>query len=210
MYFGIRSGHTAIQKLRRFNRGDGFHTEGDILAASPKAAAPAQTGAWSVRRIERFDDRFDAFWRATAAPFQAIAVRDSGYLNWRYCDPRAGEFEASVAEEHGRILGYVVSRVSFGDGYIADLLVLPDRLDVAAALIANAFQYLRGAGAPDVECLCPSDHPYRPLLRDMGFTKLRRTAQITYQTHTAGPETLEPLRRPGAAVHFMLGDTDLI
>ena len=210
IYFGLRSGHTAIHKLRRFNRGDGFHTAVDVLEATPKEVASARTDAWSIRRIDHFDDRVDTFWHEASAPFQAFAVRDRDYLNWRYCDPRAGAFEVSIAEEDGRILGYIVSSLSYGDGYIADLLVLPDGLDVAAALIANSFQYFRNAGASEVECWCPPDHPYRPLLRDMGFTKLRRTAQITYQTYTAGPEALEPLRRSGAVVHFMLGDTDLV
>jgi hypothetical protein len=50
-------------------------------------------------------------------------------MNWRYCDPARGRFTVRVAERNGKILGYLVFKISEGSGYIVDLLALPGRID---------------------------------------------------------------------------------
>ena len=213
IFFGVRSGHEHIQRLRRLDVGVGFHTEADILvcAGGPEAEPPSPFEAGSIVPLPRFDARTDEFWREAAKPFAAMPSRDSDYLNWRYCDPRAGAFELKAMEHEGRILGWVVFRTSYGKGYIADLLALPGRLDVASALLADAAAALRRAGATEVQCWCPANHPYRALLEDAGFSQKRRTVAITFQTTRPGVESLlAPVQAPGALVHFMLGDSDLI
>ena len=212
-YFGIRSGHEAIQRLRRTNVGDGFHSQVDVLVCADCAAAepPPPSAAGTIARLARFDARTDEFWREASKPFAAVPSRDSDYRNWRYCDPRAGAFELKAMEHEGRILGWVVFRTSYGKGYIADLLALPGRLDVAAALLADVAAGLRRAGVAEVQCWCPANHPYRGLLEDAGFSQKRRTVAITFQTTRPGVESLlAPVQAPGALFHFMLGDSDLI
>lgn len=213
IYFGVRSGHEHIQRLRRLNLGVGFHTEAGLLvcAGGPEAARPPPSAGGKLVPLARFDARTDEFWREASTPFAAMPSRDSEYLNWRYCDPRAGAFELKAMEHEGRILGWVVFRTSYGKGYIADLLALPGRLDVAAALLADAAAALRRGGVAEVQCWCTANHPYRALLNDAGFSQKRRTVAITFQTTRPGVESLiAPLQAPGALVHFMLGDSDLI
>jgi hypothetical protein len=88
-------------------------------------------------------------------------VRHRAYLNWRYADPRAGRYTIRVAEEKGELLGYVVPAVSRGKGFIADLLVLPGRLDVVAALVEDAAGHLAERGLSALRCWCAKRHPYR-------------------------------------------------
>ena len=167
--------------------------------------------AFSTRPVERFDDRADSFFAAARAPWELIMVRSREHLDWRYCDRRAGAFHTRVAEdEDGTVLGYAVGKARGDQGYLADLLALPGRLDVAAALVAEIDAVLERAGCVDVLCWLPERHPYRAVLRRAGYLDARRQPFITYRPCGASPEELEFLAAPETRVHFMLGDTDLV
>ena len=102
-------------------------------------------GNFQVYRIDRFDDRVDTFFKAVYNHYNFIAVKDSIYLNWRYCDPRAGDYNIKVADDDGHFLGYVVTRVDrlkkdYLRGYIVELLCTPGRLDVAETLLKETLE----------------------------------------------------------------------
>ena len=57
IYFGIRSGHEAIHRLRRTNVGVGFHTEADVLVRVRAAAdEQASSGRAHGKRTARTRD----------------------------------------------------------------------------------------------------------------------------------------------------------
>lgn len=64
-----------------------------------------------------------------------------------------------VAEEDGRILGYAVLKRDRDLGYIADLLALPNRLDVVRSLVEDALRSFREADVAGVVCWMTSRHP---------------------------------------------------
>ncbi len=41
--------------------------------------------------------------------------RNRDYLNWRYCDPRAGGFLVTQAEENGRLVGFSAPKINHYD-----------------------------------------------------------------------------------------------
>jgi GNAT superfamily N-acetyltransferase len=164
---------------------------------------------WMIDQPPEFDDRIDQFWKEASQPFELIVVRTKDYLNWRYCDPRAGAFTVRLAEHGERILGYAVLRVSRGKAYIADLLALPEREDVARSLVRDALGYFRRARVSPVRCWLPSHHPYREVLLQQGFLPKQRMDGLRYTAYGRPKGFLNVLSDPRALVHVTLGDTDL-
>ena len=165
---------------------------------------------WTVREVSRFDPGMDAFWEEASKPYDFIIERTSDYLNWRYCDARAGAFTAKVAERDGRILGYVVVCVRRATGSVADLLTLPDRTDVASSLVGAALAHLRRENVSHVEAWCPPKHPNRPVFMRHGFHVRRRYRRLAYQGLKVPDDELHFLSDPNTAVHLALGDADWI
>ena len=110
---------------------------------------------WDIVTASRFDARVDELFDDAASGFDFIQVRRHNYLNWRFCDPRAGPFVIRVAEEDGVMLGYAVLASIDGRGNIADLLARPGRSDVVESLVRDAtvrFEVASPRGARPRRC----------------------------------------------------------
>ena len=211
LYFGIQSDHAAMPNLRKQDwTGARLVRRGEILVADAPLAGGADGSSCTLREVTQFDDRVDGFALEASAPFQRITMRTKDELNWRYCDRRAGPFRVVLAEERDELIGYVVFRISYERGYIADLLALPGRLDAAASLIRHAIAGLRAAGASEIECWSTPGHPYHQVLADAGFSRIRRKTTIVHKSVRAPDEWLSCLKDDRATVNVMAGDTDLI
>ena len=163
---------------------------------------------WRIRTIDHFDESADEFWSQAARAFDFIRVRDRAYLNWRYCDPRGGPFTVRVAELDGALLGYAALRADEHGAVLGDLLVLPDRDDVAEALIADAITLAKERRSPFLRCWMPRSHPYRRLLTDFGFVQYQDPVRYYYRAHECDPAELDFLSAPEARIHFMTADSD--
>jgi hypothetical protein len=171
---------------------------------------PSPACAWTVRSVPAFDARCDGFWREASQPYRMAVARTKDYLNYRYADRRAGNYSITIAEQDQRLLGYIVSCAWQQTGHIADLLVLPDRLDVLESLVANAVRRLRDQGKSSVECWQFAYHPYRPVLEKLGFDKPRRKHRLALQSTKGLDDELAFFADPKALVHLTAGDTDLV
>jgi len=167
-------------------------------------------GDWSITSLERFDDRIGGFFDDAARSFDFVVVRTRDYMNWRYFDPAAGRFTVRAAEQQGKLLGYLVFKVTEGEGYIADLLALPGRTDVVRSLLEDALQLFRKASVERVTCWMISRHPYNGILRRYGFVDSKRDAGFSYRETNLDESELEFLADPGARLHLTHGDTDWI
>ena len=126
-----------------------------------------------VVKVSSFDDRFDEFWNEASKGYKIITVRDKTYLTWRYLDNPNYNYRTYLAEKEGKILGYIVLKLTVMDKYsksamIVDLLTLPDRKDVTYSLISKAIEYFREEGADVVTCYMQNEYYYR-LLKKIGF-----------------------------------------
>ena len=166
--------------------------------------------AWPITTPERFDDRIEEFFDEAAKPFDYLIVRGKDYMNWRYCEPAAGRFTVRVVEEQGRLLGYLVFKITEGEGYIADLLALPGRTDVVRSLVEDALRLFREAGVERVTCWMISRHPYNGILGRYGFIDSRRDVGFGYRATSLDESELERLADPRARIHLTHGDTDWI
>jgi hypothetical protein len=165
---------------------------------------------WSIRTLERFDERVDAFFDEAARPFEFLVVKNRDYLNWRYCEPAAGRFTVRVAEREGRILGYLALKLSAGNAYIADLMALPGRLDVVRSLIEDALRLSRDARAELVSCWMAERHPYHPILRRYGFLDSRIDPRFVRKPVEEGATFLDFLDDATTQIHLVHGDSDWI
>jgi hypothetical protein len=166
-------------------------------------------GAVSLSTIERFDEAVVALFAAAAPDFELIQKRDAAYLNWRFCDPRAGGFTVRGAWQGGQLLGYCAGVVLEGYATLADLLVLPGRLDVAALLVQDALAGFRQAGAVAARSWSVKSHPYAAVLRSAGFTTAN--APIGWYVPVRTPQAeLQFLSDESARAHIVVGDTDHI
>lgn len=173
------------------------------LRSSPPLAQPPYT-------VARFDQRADSFFERAAAPFDFIYDADQRRLNWRYCDRRAGPFVARIVEDGEGIAGYAVHRIGRPQGHLVDLLALPGRDDIVEALARDAVERLVERGAAVVTCWLPDRHPYRRVLRRLGFVTSPRPLPRRYRAQRLPAADLAFLERPEARLHLVMGSGDLV
>jgi hypothetical protein len=99
--------------------------------------------------IEEFDESFDELFEKVASSVPCVPEKDSAFLRWRY-GPGSPQFPVSVlgVKSGDALLGYAVLMVtSTGqDGNVLDLTTLPERHDVARALLRESVRFFRRAG----------------------------------------------------------------
>ena len=196
-----------------------------ILSAFAGAAGfvarcgPASVGAdLQVTRLDRFDDRFDRFWRRIRDDYPIMLVRDAAYLNWRYVDA-PGSAYARIGLEYpatGEIEGYVVlglaRRGNQVRGRICDLIT-PRHGDrrAAHALIGEALRWLRAQEA-DVADVWMFPHAHlRSALRRHGFMP-RRTGPGGFQASALVTDAAVGVQGVECAGNWFLsmGDSDTV
>ena len=171
-------------------------------------AAPVDGVA--LRRIDRFDRRIGELWREAERDFEVAVERTPEYLDWRYCDERGGRWTVEVAEQDDRAIGYIAWRVEKSQGVIGDLVVLPERHDVLAALAQAAVTGAAAAGAASVIAWLPGIHPYRSVLRDLGFVSRPAGVEQMFRPQLLSTEAAELLAAPQTRIHFTIGDSDYL
>lgn len=133
---------------------------------------PAPVSGIKIRASSRFDERFDDLWSRVCEHNGAMTVRSSDYLNWRYGGNPRYRYHVYVAEENGRILGYVVLNCIESDlvrGYVVDLLAVPDSPHVLNALLAASIDHFREQGTHMVHCWAQEGSPHSRMLSRRGF-----------------------------------------
>ena len=136
----------------------------------------------------------------------------SNYLNWRYCDPRAGPYRVYQAYLDGKLVGYIVTRVNrylseYFIGYIMDLLTAPGKKDVAAALLMHALEVLDKDGVNITTCMVPDGHPHEKIYRALGFLNSGINLHLFTNLNEVDEEHLLDNCRP-REIHFTYGAID--
>lgn len=124
--------------------------------------------------INHFDARFDELWEKNKAVFKNMVVRDSLYLNWRYCgNPlRSYKIFAAVDKSH-KIVGYIVIRLiqarGVHIGLIGDLFTENNDQEIAEVLIKKAIGYLYQSKTDLFATIMFRHTPYFRVLKKQGF-----------------------------------------
>ena len=161
----------------------------------------------TVQTVESFDERADQLWELVKAEFDFAKIRDQQYLNWRFCDPRAGVYRVRAVEDGDELLGFMVMSTTGGDAQIVDLMVAPGRIDALRALLEDALAKVRRDGTSSVTVLLPHVHPYRETFLRYGFIKYHRVGPMGFGRRDDSPlYFLERDKR--ARLHVAFGDED--
>jgi len=170
---------------------------------------------FDVYDTKLFNDNFDDFWEKISCNYDFINERKSKYLNWRYCDPRGGNYIVKVVEEKDDLLGYCVLNINryledYPIGYILDLLALPGRTDAAESLIYDAVRFFDEERINLINYLIPRGHPYQKLLGKFGFLDSRIKIHMFYNTFSDVDEISNIRNIPADRIYFSWGDLDML
>ncbi len=166
-------------------------------------------GDLRVEEMEGFDESFDELFEKVASEVPCVPEKDSAFLRWRY-GPDSPQFPVTVlgVKEGETLLGYAVLMVtSMGqDGYVLDLVTLPERHDVARALLRESVRFFRRAGVQIIRYrfLESATTPRARDLRRLGFFS-REGRRNTLLVKFADPEVHE-MAREIANWAYTMGD----
>lgn len=168
-----------------------------------------------IEEIMEFGKEFQEFFEKCSKNFDLIAARRPGNLNWRYLDPRAGQFKAFCARRNKELVGYIIIGRRGNDAFIADLLISPKDTKALDSLIVKAIQYATETEACSLLCLLPNEHPYGRRMSAAGFlVEERYTGDIKMSMIWKGPDLddniKKMLKNEYIKCHITLGDTDWI
>ena len=163
--------------------------------------------------VGHFNEEMDAFWDKIKGDYKLITERSREYMNWRYLDPRAGNFVVKAALERGELIGYIVLRINNHDlkgprGYVLDLCTLKDRLDCASMLIRESSKYFDDNKIGSVEYMIVKGHPYERLFSIFGYVDTRNDNGIYYDLYRDGVKVDDVISFEPGEILFQLGDTD--
>lgn len=184
--------------------------------AAIKAVRKTSSGSEiEVREEQRFGEEFRELFEKTAKTFDLLAARRPAYLNWRYADPRAGQFKIFSARRNSELVGYIVIGKRGSDAAVADLLVAPQESKALDALINRAISYAKEIKAWSLLCLLPKEHRYGRRFPAAGFLlEERYTGDVKMSMIWKGPDLDESvqnlLKNAELNCHITLGDTDWI
>lgn len=170
---------------------------------------------FDIVQTTHFDERIESFWEEIKDHYNFIVERNQDYLNWRYCDPRGGDYLVKMAKTDTQILGYMVLRINkyqidYPIGYIIDLLTLPNRLDVTNALIADSINYFDDHHINIVLCLIVKNHPHKAILENHGFITKGKSIPLFYTGYAEIKEFRQLESSSPSSIHVAYGDLDFI
>jgi hypothetical protein len=166
-----------------------------------------------TEEVYEFDERINSFWEKIKNDHNFIIEKNREYLNWRYCDPRSsnkGKYFVKQAVGNGEVLGFIVLEVrvkdDYSEGYIMDLLALPDRIDVAWTLLEEADQFCKESDINVVHYRVVKKHPYQAMFREQGFIEVPSKLYLTYRMLFYKEKMQVIQNSKPSQIHFNYGD----
>ena len=138
-----------------------------------RAKKPPEVNGLTITKIESFDGRIDDFWMEFSKDYDILVARTEEYLNWRYVNPPNADYTIYLAEKDEKICGYMVlgcretRKLLFG--YIFDLVVPLNKIEIAHCLVSKAIEEFKEKGADFVFYQMIGNNVYRKILRRNGF-----------------------------------------
>jgi hypothetical protein len=170
---------------------------------------------FSIKKIMIFDDKIDDFWKSIKDDYNFIVEKSKDYLNWRFCDKRAGTYDVWQATENDAIIGYMVLRVNKlmvnnPVGFIMEVLALNNRLDVVDSFLDLAKNYFDEKNVNTVHAVMVSGHPYERILNLHGFIDSREKAIVTYSAYKEFDALKQFKNSSPERLHYQYGEFDSI
>ena len=158
-----------------------------------------------LKEISRFNVEHDHFWDNIKQDYDFILDRTSEYLNWRYLDPRAGDFRVVQASDADGLHGFCVTRINryredYPIGFIVDLLVKNRQPHILDQLITNALEHFTQHDVNLILVGSVRQQPDKNIYHRNGFLDPRINFRLFYGDYTHQIKAKN--------VHFTFGDID--
>lgn len=192
----------------------GFHSSKILnnISKMLRNTSSVSVSNFEVSVSKRFDERINTFFSKVSSQYKFIFERKSNYLNWRYFDKRSGDFKVEIAQDDTGVLGYSILRINrymknYPIGFLIDLLVLRNRVDVVEQLVSNMINYFDENDVNIVTCLIVKGHPHEHILKKHGFldSKVKFNLITNFESLNIGKELRKCMPEE---VYFSYGDTD--
>ena len=143
------------------------------LRARERLRKKASRAGYRFEPIDRFGAEFDELFDSVVGRLDAIAVRDSRYLNWKFVDKPSADYHRIAARTNdGSLAGYIVfcTREEEGErfGVLLDFLADPDGR-AFPALVEHALELLGPERVSVVRVAC-TEPRLAAQLRELGFS----------------------------------------
>ncbi len=126
-----------------------------------------------ISEIDRFDSSFDNLWKEWSADFDHVIIRDSVYLNWRYCDNPVENYKIFKADRNGKCVGFLVMCFNVEEGirrgFVVDLMTDPGDPQVLSSLISRLAGILYREKTDSISIWMLEHVPAYKYLRSIGF-----------------------------------------
>jgi hypothetical protein len=175
----------------------------------------SRSGIFSIEKIMSFDDKIDDFWKNIKDDYDFIVEKSKDYLNYRFCDKRAGTYDVWQATENDAVIGYMVLRVNRviaenPVGLLMEVLALKNRLDVVDSFLDLAEKYFDEKSVNTVHAVIVSGHPYERILNLNGFIDSREKAIVTYSAYKEFNALTQFENSSPERLHYQYGEFDSI
>jgi hypothetical protein len=184
-----------------------------IIKAFFRSKKVIDEDTFKVRKISHFDDRINEFWNTISSDYNIIRIRDKKYLNWRYVDAPNADYTIYVAEEGGKICGYIIlgckdaSGLIFG--YIYDINAPTSREDIIYRLIAKAVENFMDAKVDAIFSQMVANEVYRKNFLKNGFIP-RFRSKGRFIAYNASTKLSEAYLKNPKNWFIQLGDLPLV
>ena len=169
----------------------------------------SEDGDYSVSETSSFGDDFNHFWSIQRESLGFTFEKSPAYLNWRYCDPRGGEYTVKQVRDKEELLGFSVletkSLDQYKEGYIMELSTLPGRTDVSYSLFNDAGKHFDDLGVNVVYYLGVNGSHSQETSRRCGFVNSQRSPNIVCNASEDNYNLIKALAPD--QVYFGYGDT---
>jgi GNAT superfamily N-acetyltransferase len=161
-----------------------------------------------IESTHEFPDEVEELYRAQGR-MGFMVINNREYLNWRFCDHRAGLYRILLARDSDKLVGYLVSRVNrfiedYPIGYIVDLSALEGERGAVELLLEWALAEMDQQGINIIHSMIPKDHRYETCYAGQGFVDSRKNLHLyTNLNEWEEQEKLESLSPD--EVHFNFG-----
>ena len=143
------------------------------LCAELSRVAPVPDATVEVQEAERFPEEATAAFERLAEGRDAILVRDTAHLNWRYPDHPDRTYRIGLARRGGELCGWGVYRAGgWGPeraGLLCEWFVAPGDRGTACELVAWAADLARADGFEWLTTVVSGKSPEWGLGQDIGF-----------------------------------------
>ena len=170
---------------------------------------------YQVSEITQFGEEANEFWEKIKTHYSFAFKRDKANLNWRYCDPRSGDFRVFCVLKNNVLLGYCVTSVrelaGIDRGIIVDLCTLPNQVDIISVLLEKAISVLLKE-VNMIRYLVIDGHPNVSVFSRYGFYST--PPYLEFRVRTVSEKVKKDIQKYGTMssdkILLQYGDTDHI